>query len=135
MSKQKYRLSQEQRKRRHFSSSFKRSKVHEIEAGITRISQIKREYEVSYTSIYRWINKYGMSKSKKPERLIVESQSDVVKLQELRKRLAELERIVGQKQLQIDFKDKMIDLAEEHYKIDIKKKFFDSQSDISGKTE
>jgi len=61
---------------------------------------------------------------KKPERLIVESDSDTKKLLELKKRVAELERIVGQKQIMIDFKDKMIELAEEHYKFDIKKKLF-----------
>lgn len=135
MTKQIYKLTQEQRQRRHFSASFKKSKVQEIESGISRLSDIKREYEVSYTSIYKWINKYGMSKSEKKERLIVESESDAVKLRELRKRLAELERVVGQKQLQIDFKDKMIELAEQHYEVDIKKKFMDSQSGTSGKID
>lgn len=133
MSKQDYKLSQSQRQHRYFSESFRKAKVQEIESGVTRLIDIKKEYEVSYTSIYKWIKKYGMSNKKKPERLVVESQSDVVKLRELRKRLAEMERILGQKQLQIDFKDKMIDLAEEHYQIDIKKKFIDSQSDTSGK--
>lgn len=128
-------LTIEERQRRHFSESFKISKVKEIESGVTRVTDIKKEYDVSYTSIYKWIRKYGMSKKNKQERLVVETQSDVIKLQELRKRLAELERIVGQKQLQIDFKEKMIELAEEYYGVDIKKKFIDSQLNSSGKTE
>lgn len=64
--------------------------------------------------------KYG-SMSKKQERLIVETESDSVKLIELQKKVAELERIIGQKQIEIDFKDKMIDIAEEMYGVDIKK--------------
>jgi hypothetical protein len=55
-------------------------------------------------------------------RLIVESESDTVKLIEYQKKIAELERIVGQKQVIIDFQNKVIELAEVEYKIDIKKK-------------
>ena len=43
------------------------------------------------------------------------------KVKELNKRIEELERIVGQKQLNIDFLEKMIELAKEQYGIDIKK--------------
>ena len=70
--------------------------------------------------------------SKKKERLIVETESDTLKIIELQKRVAELERIVGQKQIEIDFKDKMIDLAEEIYQVDIKKKFSTQPSNGSG---
>jgi transposase len=34
---------------------------------------------------------------------------------------AELERIVGQKQIIINFQNKMIELAEQEYQVDIKK--------------
>jgi len=53
----------------------------------------------------------------------------------LQKQVADLERALGQKQLQLDFKDKMIDLAEEYYRIDIKKNFSTQQSSGIGKTE
>jgi hypothetical protein len=71
----------------------------------------------------------------KKERLVVESESDTRQLIELKKRLSELERIIGQKQIQIDFQDKMIELAEETYGVDIKKKFFTPPSATSGNTE
>lgn len=135
MSRKNYKLSELERKRRRFSETFKVQKVRELESGQVRICEIKKEYDVSCTAIYKWINKYSMSKKKKPERLIIESESDVVKLQQLRKKIAELERTIGQKQVELDFKDKMIDLAEDHYDIDIKKKFEDSPSISSGKTE
>jgi len=49
--------------------------------------------------------------------------------------VAELERIIGQKQIEIDFKDKMIELAEEVYQVDIKKKFCTQPSSGSGATD
>ena len=58
----------------------------------------------------------------KPERTIVESKSDTTKILALQKRIAELERLLGQKQIEIEFKDKMIELAEQTYGVDIKKK-------------
>ena len=111
-----------QRRVRHFSEAIKIQKVREIESGQTKISEIVKEYEVASITVYRWLKKYGTMK-KKPERLIVEADSDTVKVLELQKRVAELERTIGQKQTLIDFKDKMIEIAESHYKIDIKKTF------------
>jgi hypothetical protein len=71
----------------------------------------------------------------KQERMIVETDSDTKQLLALKQRVAELERIVGQKQLMIDFKDKMIEIAEQTYGVDIKKKFSTQPSNIIGNTE
>jgi transposase len=120
--REQFKMGVSERRRRHFSDSFKAEKVREMEAGITRPYQIHRMYEVSYTSISRWMSKFGSVKSKK-ERVIVETASDTARLLELRKQVAELERMLGQKQIVIDFQEKMIGLAEEHYGVDIKKKF------------
>jgi len=109
------------RNSRYFSEEFKRQKVREIEKNQVSISELTKEYQVSRTSIYRWIFKYSKM-IKKGERQIVEKKSDTRKLQELRDRIKELERVVGQKQLLIEFQQKMIDMAEEAYDIDIKKK-------------
>lgn len=128
-----FKMSIAQRQVRHFSTTMKMQKVREVESGETKVSEIVREYEVSFNTVYRWLKKYGVMKNK-PERLIVEANSDTVKLLELKKKVAELERTIGQKQIQIDFKDKMIELAEEHYKIDIKKNFSIQQSSSTGKT-
>lgn len=127
-------LTNEERKRRRFSESFKRKKVQEIESGQVKISEICRVYQIRRTAVYKWLYKYGSMQQKK-ERLIVETESDTQKVMELQKRVAELERIIGQKQIEIDFKDKMIDLAEEVYRVDIKKKFCTRPSNGSGTTE
>lgn len=126
-------MSVSQRMRRKFSDNFKKEKVRELELGLVRLSDLCRQYEVSSTSVYRWIVKFGSMKQKK-ERLIVESQSDTQQLLALKKQVAELERLVGQKQILIDFQQKMIELAEEHYQIDIKKKYSGGLSDTIGNT-
>jgi len=118
--KQITRLNQEERKRRTFSDAFKRKKVKEIELGKVKISQICKVYQVSSVSVYKWISKFGSIN--KPERIIVESKSDTQKILALKKRIAELERLVGQKEIELIFKDKMIDIAEDKFGIEIKKK-------------
>ena len=45
-----------------------------------------------------------------------------------------LEQMLGQKQILIEFQQKMIELAEEEYGIDIKKKLETEPSSISEKT-
>ena len=129
-----FKMTTSERRRRHFSDSFKLQKVREIEIGKTKVSEICKQYEVSAVNVYRWLNKFGTMKSKK-EKLIVETESDTRQLLALKKKVAELERVIGQKQILIDFKDKMIDLAEETYGVDIKKKFSTQQSNTSGNTE
>ena len=112
-------LSVPQRQRRIFSESFKREKVREIVEKRSTISDVCRVNEVSYTSVHRWLGTY--SGAKKLTRTIVESKSDTTKILALQKKIAELERLVGQKQVQLDFQEKMIEIAEETYKVDIKK--------------
>lgn len=130
-----FKMSVAQRQRRHFSESFKKEKVRDVELGLIRVSELCREYEVSSTSVYRWINKYGKNSTNNPPRLIMENKSDTKKIVELRKKVAELERLIGQKQIVIDFQDKLIDLAEQEYGIDIKKKCSGKPSSTIGKIE
>jgi transposase-like protein len=110
-----------ERRIRRFSTEWKEKKVREIVEGRSSPSEICKAYELSRTSIYKWLDLY--SGKQKPERTIVESKSDTTKILALQKRIAELERALGQKQILLEFKDKMIELAEDTYKVDIKKKF------------
>jgi transposase-like protein len=129
-----FKLSRSERQRRSFSEDFKRTKVREIEQKVTRICDVVSEYEVSGTAVRRWLIKYSTTYMK-GVKTIVESESDTKKLLDMKAKIAELERAVGQKQLQIDFQQKMIELAEETYGVDIKKKFGDGPSSGFGKTE
>ena len=123
-----------ERRRRSFSEEFKRQKVREIEQGVTRICEVSKEYEVSEKSVACWIKAYS-NRYMKGVKTIVEAQSDTRKLLEMKAKIAELERALGQKQLLLEFQDKMIELAEETYGVDIKKKFGSKSSYGSGKTE
>jgi len=123
----------QERQRRVFSPSFKEKKVREIEQKITTVSQVCKQYQVSSVAVYKWLSLYGDS-YKKEIKTIVELESDTRKLLEMKARIAELEQIIGQKQIQIDFKDKMIELAEQMYGVDIKKKLGTKPSSGSGKT-
>lgn len=127
-------LTSQERRRRTFSEAFKREKVREIESGLTRISLICKQYSVSDTAVRLWLRKFGFQKHSK-ERIIIETMSDTIALKELRERVAELERLVGQKQVELEFYKKMIDLAQEHYGIEIKKNFSTQPSDTSGSKE
>ena len=122
------------RTRRYFSEEFKKKKVREIEKNLTTVSQLSKEYSVSNTSIYRWIHKYSMN-MKKGIVQIVEAKSDTVKIQNLKEQVKELERLVGQKQIIIDFQQKMIELAENDLDIEIKKKYGSKLSSGFGQTE
>ncbi len=129
-----FKQSTEERRRRVFSEEFKIGKVREIEQKITTIAEISRAYDVRQNAVSQWIKKYS-SNYKKKEKVIVESKSDTKKILELQKKIAELERLVGQKQVEIEFKDKMIEIAEGIYGVDIKKKFESKLSSGSGNTE
>jgi hypothetical protein len=64
--------------------------------------------------------------------MVVEyEESSTNKLKQMELRLKELERIVGQKQIKIDYLEKMIELAKDHYDIDLKKNFGTPLSDGS----
>ncbi len=130
----KFATSRKERQNRYFSETFKRKKVQELERNITTVSEISREYEVSNTAVYKWLYKYG-TLAQKGVKQIVEELSDTRKIAALKQEIAELERTIGQKQIQLDFKEKMIELAEETYQVDIKKKFGSKPSTGSGKTE
>ena len=106
---------------RSFSEEFKKSKIREIEKNLSSVSDICKTYSVSRTSVYKWIYKYS-AMAKKQVKQVVEAKSDTQKIKALEERIKELERIVGQKQLLIEFKDKQIEIAEATYNVDIKKK-------------
>jgi len=106
---------------RYFSDDFKRKKVRELERNVSSIPDICKTYSVSRASVYRWIYKYSVM-AKKQVKQVVEAKSDTQKIKALQDRIKELERVVGQKQLLLEFKDKMIEIAEATYGVDIKKK-------------
>ena len=66
--------------------------------------------------------------------MVHESDSDSYKVKQMQERIRELEQAVGQKQLKIDFLEKIIEIAGEDLKVDIKKKLSTKLSGGSGQT-
>ena len=108
------------RSSRVFSAEFKQTLVQDYEKGQFSVSELSKLYQVHTTIIYRWIQKYS-SYNKRKIKVVEMADSSKQKLKDLQKRVEELERAVGQKQLNIDFLEKMIELANTLYGIDIKK--------------
>ena len=88
---------------------------------------------MSTTAIYKWLDKFSRNR-KRGVKQVVELMSDTRKIQDLKARIRELEQMVGHKQFEIEFKNKMIDIAEEMYDIDIKKKLGSQPLPGSGST-
>lgn len=112
---------------RRFSEDFKLKIVKEYESGQSSALDLEKIYDISCTVIYKWIYKY--SKYNKQSIQVVEMKdSQSQKVKDLEARVKLLEQTVGQKQMAIDYLEKMIELAEEDLKVDIKKKSNTPQS-------
>lgn len=109
-------------------------KVREIERNLVSVLEVSREYEVSSTAVYKWLDKYSLYR-KRQVRQVIEPMSDTQKIKDLKAKIKELEQMVGQKQIQLEFKEKMIELAEQMYQVDIKKKLGTRLSSGSGFTD
>ncbi len=115
------------RKQLRYSDDFKKEIVSLFEKGTFSVLQIENTYGVSNPTIYNWIYKYSTF-NEKGIRVVEMKQSSSLKLKELTNKVTELEQIVGQKQIKIDFLEKMIEIAQDEFSIPIKKKFNTSQS-------
>lgn len=106
--------------RRTFSVELKKHVVKEYESSKFTVLELSKLHDVSPQNIYRWIYKY--SAFNQSSTIIVEmKESSTRKLKTYEKRIKELEQIVGQKQIKIDYLEKIIELSNDHYKTDLKK--------------
>ena len=108
--------------------------VSEIDRNLVSIAEVCREHQVSKAAVYKWIYLYSRMR-KKGVRQVVEAKSDSRKLLQMKEEIKELQRIIGEKQVKLDFQDKMIDLAEAEYGVDIKKKFTGRPSPGTGQSD
>jgi transposase len=120
------------RKHRIYSEEFKKEMVFLFESGQFSVVQLEKLYGVSDASIYKWIYKFSTF-NEKGFRIVEMKDSSFERLKQLEQQVKELEQVVGQKQIKIDYLEKLIDIAKEDLKIDIKKNFNTLQSDGSEK--
>ena len=120
------------RKQLRYSEEFKREIVSIFEKGELSVLQIEKLYGVANPTIYNWIYKFSTF-NEKGFRVIEMKESSSTKLKALELKVKELEQAVGQKQIKIDYLEKMIDIAKDELKIDIKKNYNTPQSTGSEK--
>lgn len=121
-------------KRRKFSEQIRRQAVTDFRSGKYTAQELADLYHCSAQTIYNWIYKYSPGDS--PQVNVVEmSESTDQKVKDLHDKIAQLERALGQKQIKVDFLEKMIDLAEDEYDLDVKKSSSSKPSSGSGPTD
>jgi transposase len=122
------------RKRREFSEEIRRKAVKDFRSGTYTAKELADLYHCSEQTIYNWIYKYSPGDS--PQVNVVEmSESTDKKVKDLHDKIAQLERALGQKQIKVDFYEKMLELAEEEYDLDLKKSSSSTPSSGSGRTD
>jgi transposase len=117
------------RERRIFSEEIKKKIIKDLVSKRTTIRSVMTEHQVSGNTVYRWLYKYSVHHEQKCT-LVVQMQSEELKNTELRQRIAELERVIGQKQLEIDFLNKLLEIGSGELGFDLKKSF--SQPPLNG---
>ena len=124
------------RTQKDYPMSFKLSVVREYEETKVSLGELTRKYGIQgHNTIRRWINKFGtfdwqnltlqqMAKTKDQELLELRE-----KVKVLERKNARLEKELEQKDMKAEFFNLMIEIAEEEYGVDIRKKCSPGQSD------
>lgn len=110
------------RQSRIFSEEFKKAKVRDLVEKQITVMQLCSLYEVSRTTIYKWLYRYSPDHNRGTT-LVVQMESESYKTKLLLEKMAELERIIGQKQIEIDFLNKVLDVGSAELGFDLKKNF------------
>jgi transposase len=118
-------------KHRQFSEQIRRKAVKEFRCGNYTVKELADLYPCSLQTIYTWIYKYSPADSPRI-RVVKMSKSTDQKVKDLQTTIGELERMVGHKQIQVDFLEKIIELAESEYDLDIKKALLRSDRVVPG---
>lgn len=96
-----------------------------------RVKEVCTLYGVTRASVYKWI--YLYSNLEKGTKMVVQMESEASRTQVLLNRVAELERIIGQKQMEIDFQNVCFEVATEELGFDVKKKYAPTRLNGSAK--
>jgi len=106
-------LTTEERRRRRFGTAFKQEVVRQIESGETSVRAISIEYQVKAQNVRCWLKKFG--KKELPEQIVVTIQSEIHRLVDLEKEIKRLNEIIGQQQVKLICKDKLLEVYQEQY--------------------
>lgn len=115
--------------KRIFRESYKRQKVQDYEKKLVSIKELCQICEVTRASVYKWIYLYS-SKYEKGTKIVTQMESEAVKTQKLYQRVGDLERKIGQQQMEIDFQNTLFELISKDLGHDVKKKY--NHQDLNG---
>jgi len=104
-----------------YSMAFKQKVISEIESGKYSLRQASKIYNVSDVSLYKWLKRFGKNHLiGKVVRIEMKGEADRIKQLEAEKK--ELESALAKAHLKIITLESTMEVAEEKYKIDFKKK-------------
>lgn len=125
----------EKRTQRDYSMGFKLQVVQEVEQTVISLESVSSKYGIQgANTVKRWLKKFGtfdwehqipVAMTKNKEQLFLELEQ---KVKVLEKQKAALEKQVRDTQKKAAFFNLMVDMAEEEFKIPIRKKFLPEQS-------
>ena len=109
-----------------YSEAFKRKVIDEIEQGRLTQAEAKRKYGIKdQATIHYWLKRFGKNhllnrivRIEMPNEI---SSQDIIK--QLKAEKQQLESALAQSQLKVIALESLVEVAEEHFQIDIKKKF------------
>lgn len=103
-----------------YSEEFKKSLVKDYDSKKLTITELSRIHNVSKASIYTWLYKYS-NYLKKKIRIVELESSTTQKIKDYERQIRDLQQILGQKQMLIDYYVALIEKASDDYNIDLKK--------------
>ena len=121
------------KQRRIFSEAFKRQKVQLIVEKKISIKDVSELYGVCKLTVYRWLYRYSPH-HRSGSIQVVQMESEEHRTKELLQELARLERVIGQKQVQLEYLERLLAIAGEALQIDLKKNFGSHASNGSQST-
>ena len=110
------------KQKRYFSEEFKKARVKDLVEKRITVLEVSRLHEVSTVAVYKWLYKYSVHHQRQTT-LVVQMESEATKTKSLLQQVADLERVIGQKQLEIDFLSKLLEIGSEEMGFDLKKNF------------
>ena len=112
-----------------YSKAFQQKVISEIESGKLTIAEARKIYDIKgCDTIQNWLRKFG--KNHLLAKVVrVEMKDEKDKFKELEREKLQLESALAQAHLKIIGLESLIDCAEDHYQVDIKKKFDTQQFD------
>ena len=108
------------KKYRRYTKEFKQSIVKQFENGQSSTKELSIENNVAQQLIYSWIYKFS-NFNDKDYRIVENTKSSAVKLKEILKENQKLKAVIGEKQIKIEYLEKLIEIADSELNVDIKK--------------